>query len=386
MKHVPLSRSERGKLWTRLIIRALAAAAVILLIVFAAPPLVSLAAPFLPALVVAWLLNEPVRWLQRRLGFSRRTVSLILLLVILCVLGGLLYGLLRLALGQLRALAENWPALLEAAREGAENLIRRFSSFLPSGLVSGSGELMARLTSWLEGLDLTEGLAALAGKAPALIGEVSGFALAAAVFIMASYFITGDYPRLRFLLTDRMTGEMRKFCASVKELFFAAFGGYLKSQLLLSLGVFVILGVGFFVLGQSYGLLLAAALAVLDFVPLIGSGVVLVPWAAIRMLTGHWQGGVGLLILWGAASLFRRVAEPRILGGQTGLSPIMSLAGIYIGMKVGGVAGMILGPVILLVAVNLGRRGLFRTAAADVQLAFRDVRGLLREGDPRSSE
>ena len=379
MEHGPLSRRERGRLWTRLGIRGALVAAAVFLIRYAAPPLLSLAAPFLPALVVAWLLNRPVRWLQRRLGFSRKTVSLAVLLFILCLLGGAVYGLLRLALGQLRALAENWPDLVEDVRRLAVSLGDSLSRFLPSGLPAGGEELIARLADWLEGLDLVGRLTALAGKAPSVVSGLSGFAVSAVVFVMASCFITGDYPRLRFLLADRLSADTRRFCASVKNLFFSAFGGYFKSQLLLSLGVLAILAVGFFLTAQPYGLLLAAALAVLDFIPIVGSGTVLLPWAAVRLISGRWQGAVGLLAIWGITALFRRVAEPRILGSQTGLSPILSLAGIYGGMKLGGIPGMVLGPVILLVAVNLGRQGIFRPAAADLRLAARDVAELLRE-------
>jgi hypothetical protein len=74
------------------------------------------------------------------------------------------------------------------------------------------------------------------------------------------------------------------------------------------------------------------------------------------------------------------VAEPKILGNQTGLSPILSLVGIYAGMKAGGVLGMVVGPLLLLVLINLGKLGVFRPLADDVRLAADDVSALLRAG------
>ena len=383
MEHCPLTWRERGRLWMRLGIRAVLVIAVILLVVHGVPPLFSLLAPFVFALVVAWLFHPLVRWLQRKLSISRKVLSLILLILSFCVIGGVLYGLVRLALGQARSLLENWQVLVDEVLAGVDSVtawLNRLGRFLPAGVLTTGEDLAQRLVKWLQSLDLSGRIAALAGRAPSLVSGVSSFAVASVVFVMASYFITSDYPRLRFLLTDQVPADTRAFCGTVKKIFMEAFGGYLKSQLLLSLGVFLILAVGFFVTGQPYGLLLAAGLAVLDFIPIVGAGTIMVPWAVIDLITGKWQEAVGLLVIWGLIVLFRRVAEPKILGDQTGLSPILSLVGIYAGMKLGGVFGMIVGPLTLLVLINLGKLGIFRPTMDDLRLASRDVMGILKAG------
>jgi len=388
MERYPLSWQERGRLWMRLGIRAMLTAAVVLLAVFAVPPLFSLFAPFVFALLVAWLLNSPVRWLQRKLSLSRKLLSLVLLVLIFCVIGGAVYGVVRLALYEIRSLLDNWETLVEEFLIMVDSVTSRLNGldrFLPAGVLTTGEGLAQRLVAWLQELNLADRIADLAGRAPSLVSGLSGFAVAAVVFVMASYFITGDYPRLRFLLTDRVPADTRAFCGTVKNIFMGAFGGYLKSQLLLSLGVFGILTVGFFVVRQPYALLLAAGLAVLDFIPIVGAGTVMVPWALVRLLTGNWQKAAGLLVIWGLTVLFRRVAEPKILGDRTGLSPILSLAGIYGGMKLAGVLGMVAGPVILLVFINLGRLGIFRPTVDDLRMASRDVKGILKAGRRENS-
>ena len=159
-----------------------------------------------------------------------------------------------------------------------------------------------------------------------------------------------------------------------------AFGGYVKSQLLLSLGVFLILTAGFLFMGQPYGLLLAFGLAVLDFIPIIGAGPVMVPWAVVDMILAQYGEAAGLMAVWGVIVLFRRFAEPKILGDQTGLSPILSLVGIYVGMQAGGVLGMVVGPLLLLVCINLVKLGIFRPVLDDIRLAAEDVSAILRSG------
>ena len=123
--------------------------------------------------------------------------------------------------------------------------------------------------------------------------------------------------------------------------------------------------------------LLALGLAILDFIPIIGSGTVMVPWAVIDVLTGNWVHAVGLMVVWGIVCVFRRVAEPKAVGSQTGLSPILSLVSMYVGMRLAGVLGMILGPVLTLVVLNLAGMGLFRGLRADLSAAAWDVAAIL---------
>lgn len=387
MEHDLLTWPERGRLWLRLGIRAVLVIAVILLVVYAVPPLLSLLLPFVLALLVAWLLNPLVRWLQRKLSLSRKLISMVLVVLLFCVIGGALFGLAWAAVQQVISLFRNWSSVTDALLSMLDSVTQWLDGlgrFLPQSLQFSADRLFDAVSGWLRGLDIPGWLAGLAGQAPSLVSAVSSFAVSTVVFITASYFITGDYPRLRFLLTDRVSADTRAFCGSVKRIFMEAFGGYLKSQLILSLGVAVILAVGFSIVGQSYGLLLAIFFAVLDFIPIIGAGTIMVPWAVIDLITGHYIHAIQFAVIWGIIVLFRRVAEPKILGDQTGLSPILSLVGIYVGMRLAGVGGMIVGPLLLLVCINLTKLGIFRPVVSDLRMAVRDVRGILRESRGKS--
>ena len=140
----------------------------------------------------------------------------------------------------------------------------------------------------------------------------------------------------------------------------------------------LILLAGFVLTGQSYAVLLALLLAVLDFIPIIGAGTVMVPWAVIDLFLGQFGHAVELMVIWGIICVFRRVAEPKAVGSQTGLSPILSLVSIYVGMQVAGVLGMILGPVLCMVVINVCKTGLFDGLTADLRLAVDDTARFLR--------
>ncbi len=387
MEYTQLSWHERGQLWLRLGLRGALALGALALLVWVGLPLASLLSPFLFALVVAWVLNPAVRWLQGRSSGSRKVISMILVILVFAVAVGVLFGLGWVAVNQIRSLFDNRQSLLDELLDGVVNVINSVGGWLeglgglvPQGVLTSSEDLIGALLDWVRGLDYDRWLTEMAGQAPSMAANVSGFAVALVVFMMASYFITGDYPRLRSELTGRVPVMTRDFCRSVKHIFMGAFGGYIKSQLILSFGVFLILTAGFLLMRQPYGLLLAVGLAVLDFIPIIGAGTVMVPWAVVDMVLAQYGEAAALMAVWGVIVLFRRFAEPKILGDQTGLSPILSLVGIYVGMKLGGVLGMVVGPLLLLVCINLAKLGIFRPVLDDLALAAGDINAILRSG------
>ena len=393
MNDSPLTWGERAQLWLRLGLRAVLALGGLALAVWVGLPLLSLLSPFVLALVLAWGLNPAVKWLQRHSGAPRKAISMVLVILVFAVMVGVLFGLGWAAVGQVRSLLDNRQSLLDELLEGLAGVVNSvqgwlsgLGDFVPQGVITTGEDLMAAVLDWARELDFSGWLAQMAGQAPSMAANVSNFAVALVVFVMASYFITGDYPRLRFELTDRVPMVARDFCRSVKDIFMSAFGGYIKSQLILSLGVFAILAVGFLFMGQPYGLLLAFALAVLDFIPIIGAGTVMVPWAVVDMVLAQYGEAAALMAVWGVIVLFRRFAEPKILGNQTGLSPILSLVGIYVGMKIGGVLGMVVGPLLLLVCINLAKLGIFRPVLDDLSLAAADINAILRSGRKREEE
>ena len=387
MDNSPLARGDRAQLWLRLTLRGVLALGGAALVVWVGLPLLSLLSPFVLALIFAWMLNPGVRWLQRKTGISRKAVSLVLVVLVFAVIGGVLFGLGWIAVDQVRSLFDNQQSVLDDLLDGIVRVVNSLEGWLtglggivPKGVLTTSGDLINAIMDWVQGLDLPGWLTEMAGQAPSMAANLSGFAVALVVFMMASYFITGDYPRLRFELTERVPLVARDFCRSVKDIFMSAFGGYIKSQLILSTGVFLILAVGFLLMRQPYGLLLALGLAVLDFIPIIGAGTVMVPWAVVDMVLGQYSEAAALMTVWGVIVLFRRFAEPKVLGDQTGLSPILSLVGIYLGMKAGGVLGMVVGPLLLLVCINLAKLGIFRPVLNDLSLAASDIHAILRSG------
>lgn len=377
-----LTWRERGRLWLRLGLRLGVVLLAVWLIVRVGLPLVHLLMPFVAALVLAWLLNPVIRFLQKKLGWKRNVLSLILVLVCIFVVGVLAAGLVYSLVSQVASFLQNWQPLWSDTMYALSSITETLEEFLkplPAETYAQLSGLLERGVEWL-GSVVPQLLTRAAGSAGNVALSLPSWAIGFVIFLMASYFISSDYPHLRYKAAQGVPEEFRGFLRDVKGVAVDAFGGYVKAELILSSVIFLILLVGFFIMGEPYALLLAFILGVMDFIPIIGSGTAMVPWAVIDVVLGSYRHAIGLMVVWGIIAVFRRVAEPKVVGDQTGLSPIASLVSIYVGMRLAGVAGMILGPVVCLVALSILRGGVLDNTFADLRLAMSDIIAILKGG------
>lgn len=378
IRPLPLTRSQRRMLWTRLLIRLLIFVGVVLGLLLLGRPVLSLCMPFLLALVFTWL-TEPAReFIHSRWKIPRGILSLLFLLLVVGALGGIIAALVWKGWQEISALWVNWEDLWETFQGVYLQLSQTMEgwlSLLPAAVQDVVHDLSDRLLAWLH-----EAASRLVPKTTSAARSISSFVLAFLFFLMACYFTAADYPNLRDRAAKKTPASLRKVWDQLRRAFSAAFGGYLKAEATVSLGVMVILMIGFCIMRQPYWVLLAILLGVLDFIPILGAGTVMVPWAVISFILGDWKRGLYLLLVWGIICLFRRFLEPKIVGDQTGLHPLLSLLAIYVGMKLAGVGGMILAPILVIMFRNLWRAGMFRDTARDLSQAGRDLYAILHTG------
>ena len=109
---------------------------------------------------------------------------------------------------------------------------------------------------------------------------------------------------------------------------------------------------GLYILRIKYAPLLAALISVIDILPVLGTGTVLVPWAAAELLARDTAAGIGLLVLYAVITVIRNFAEPKIIGKEMGINPLFTLLAMFIGLKLFGFAGILLLPITLIVVVK----------------------------------
>ena len=360
----PLSRTRRQQLWVRLAIRGAIFVGLLLLVFVFGPPLLGYVMPFLLAFLFTWLMEPLLRFFQRRLRMPRKAGAIVLILILVAALGGIITAIVLRLWGEISSLINNWDQVWNTFQSTYQQLAQDMQHVILS--------LSDRLLAWLR--DMAYNL--VPGTTSAVRG-LSSFVLAFVFFLLAWFFTAADYPNLRRHLHEKTPKSIRHVGRQAKTAFAAAFGGYVKAEVLVSLGVMVILMVGFLLLKQPYGILLAVLLGVMDFIPIIGSGTVMVPWSIILMAIGNWERGIAMLAVWGVICVFRRVIEPKFVGDQTGLHPLVALLAIYVGLKIGSLLGMILAPVLVLMVRNLWQAGMFHATVRDLTLAARDMAALL---------
>lgn len=382
-----MSSVPTKKLILRISLRLVLIVAVLLCLGLIVPPLLGLFLPFLLAFVAATLLAPLVQKFAKRVGGWNFWSMLFVVLMLLAVTGVLVYAGYYLV-SQVTDLIRSWTSI----REGITDMLNQVSQFLSNNVHFTStdteqyilGHLQDGL-SWLTGKISTWAPTVVVGVGNLASGIVS-FLISLLFFIVAAYFMTADYPGLRKRLIAWVPDIIRPHMRHVKEAAGSAMFGYLRAQLILSGVVLVIVFVALLIFRQPYSLLIAIATGIIDIMPFFGSGAILVPWGVICLLVGNLKKAVFLLILAFALFLFRKLAEPKVVGNQTGLSPLLSLISIYVGMKLGGVAGMILCPIACMVVIGLYGMGFFTPTIQDFRMLFGRVLEAARlPGEARDS-
>ena len=191
---------------------------------------------------------------------------------------------------------------------------------------------------------------ALLSALPPLVG---GFVLslpAALLFVLisvvAAFYFSLDLPRVHGVIRRLFPPSAANALSALRADAFRLGLGYARSYLILAGIIFLIMLLGLSLLGVRYALLLSILLAAVDILPVLGIGVILVPWGIVTMAFGDTGLGIGLLVLFGAAEILRQVIEPKLLGAALGVHPLLSLFSLYLGARLFGLFGLILGPVI----------------------------------------
>ena len=317
---------------------------------FLLPLLWKCALPFLFAALLALCMERPVAFLVS-LGLKRQWASgLVLIGALGLVGGGLWLALSRLAyeLGQfLLQLPLLCSGLLENSR-----LQSRIYAFVVAAPVPMQEWLQATLDNLISG-----GLALPGRLYDYMTSLAAEFAaslplglLSLATALLAAYYFSAAWPTLGARLSRRLPEGCPALLAALSRHLKAALLAWLRTQGWLMLITFCELLAGFSLIGVSYALLAALVGALVDALPFFGAGTLLLPWALVAFLQG--ESPVGLLLLYGVTWLTRTALEPKLMGDQAGVPPLLSLATMYAGFRLLGIWGLLLAPALLFLAVS----------------------------------
>ena len=311
--------------------------------------------PFLLGGLLA-LSSEPiVKPLSRKLPRTAAAgigvlATLVLLLTILVVLTAAVVK-------ELGVLAGALPDLGIAAKGGLRSL-EDFLLRLASGMPAGIQPLLQQAVTGLfnsSSTILEQLLQRLPAMASAVFGWIPDRALALGTGILSGFMASARLPQIRQKFHQLSpSGILARYLPALRQLK-TALGGWLKAQLKLLLTSYCIVSAGLMLLGIPYGFVWALLIALVDAIPVLGTGTVLLPWALICLLQRQTLQAIGLLATYLTAMLCRSILEPRLVGKQLGMDPLVTLFALYAGYRIWGIGGMLLSPVICVATMELIR-------------------------------
>lgn len=352
----------------------------ILFIVLLLPRLLDLFLPFILAFGAASLLAPLVRRLTKKVGKVWNFWSMLFVLLLLLAATGLLVYLGYYLFSQISDLLGSWQKI----QSNASNLLVTISDFLDRNVTLPSTDaeeylmdMVEKASSWLSG-KISSWVPNMVSSVGSLASGIASFLISLLFFLVGAYFMTSDYPHLRESLVSHVPALIQPHMRHIRAATGTAMFGYMKAQAILSGIVTLIIFVSLLVWGQDYALLIAILCGFIDIIPFFGSGTVLIPWAVAELFLGRYPKVLFLLALSFVLFMFRKLAEPKVVGNQTGLSPLASLISIYVGMKIGGVLGMIFVPILCMVVISLHGVGFFDPTIEDFKLLLQRLLDVAR--------
>ncbi|MBR2889349.1 MAG: AI-2E family transporter [Oscillospiraceae bacterium] len=315
----------------------------------------TLVLPFLAGLALALAAEPAVRLLHRITRLNRGLCSFLGVSLCLVTLTALVLVLFAAGVRLLGRLGSILPDLEDTARQGLVSLqdwllslahrapegIRPLLTKGVLGLFDNGGSLYGQIVSQLPGL------------ATALVSHVTGGFLGLGTSILSAYLLSPRLPGLKEGFRRRIPEAWQARYLPALGRMRQALGGWLRAQFRLMLLTFAIICLGLLLLGIRYAPVWAAGIALVDAVPMLGTGLILVPWSLICFLQEDPVRGLGLLGLFAAATLARSALEPRLVGRQLGLDPLVTLAALYLGYQLLGIPGMLLAPLLAVAAAQM---------------------------------
>ena len=307
--------------------------------------------PFIIGGLIAWLVQKPAVIISKKTGLKRSAAATVLALAAFLLAAGLCVFLgfkLVEGAGGLISEISGYAGKLSVYFEDIKDKLDLFFEDLPKELTVLADNFYEKVTeTLLTGLtSLLSGLAAyLAKRAPA-------FLVSCIVSAVASCYIAADFPGLVRFIRSLFGRRFYENTLKVKNIFVNSVFKFMKGYAVLMLMTFLELLAGLYILRIKYAPLLALLISIIDILPVLGTGTVLVPWAAAELLARNTAAGIGLLVLYAVITVIRNFAEPKIIGKEMGINPLFTLLAMFIGLKFFGFAGILLLPITLIVVIK----------------------------------
>lgn len=348
--------------------------------------------PIVFSFIIALMLQPGVNAISKRTPIKRSLASIICLLLLVVTIGGIIFLIGASVVNYLKGFSDyikdlftNTSKLVEdihtwvlsKAHQLPESLSQKaipsiedfFSKIDTSTNAATAQSTVNAVASSSKGLKLdfasiskwittpVTGLISTALQIPSML-------LTGVITIVMTCFLTADFDKVSAFLASQMSEKHQKDFARAKHLLKTSFRKVLRAYGLIIIVTFVEMLIGLSVLKligvyrYPYVVIIAAATAIVDIFPVLGTGTVIFPWAVYSLITGNGGLSIGLIVLYVIMAIIRQIIEPRLVAGQLGLPPFITIIGMFVGLKLFGFIGMLIIPIFTIMIKLLNDEGI----------------------------
>ncbi|HEX6594615.1 MAG TPA: sporulation integral membrane protein YtvI [Bacillota bacterium] len=313
--------------------------------------------PFICAVILSLFINPIVTFLHEKVKIPRFLATIITLMFIFLFIVGIVFLIIAEVLQGTAYLAEQIPhhfvhlmaaidlLFVEKISPLFDKLATLFNTLDPAQ----QRKILEELETFIEFI-ATSGASLLKNfflKIPSFLSVIPHSMTIIFFMLLATVFITKDWYSLQEICNTYVPASIRRYGTELSIHFKDAILGYMKGQLLLICISSIIILIGLWIMNIKHALTIVLFAAIIDALPLVGTGIIFIPWIVYLFLTGHFPMTIHLSVLFMIVTIVRQLIEPKVLSSSIGVNPLLSLVVLYVSFQLWGITGVFLAPVIL---------------------------------------
>jgi len=305
-------------------------------------------APFVLAVIIASFMQKPAGALSNKTSLSKGTCAAILAAGVYFFAAGLMFFIIYRLFAFSGVVIDELPEVFTYISKVYEGFTARFYSHFEKHSPEMATEIFSVIKNSIG--NLTANVTGYISRIAAVIAKgIPSFLFSSIVALVASCYIAKDYERLGRFIKGFLSDKIFSNIIKIRKILYKSVFKLLKGYLILTLAAYIQLLFGFWILKIKYAPIVALIVAIIDLLPVLGTGTVLIPWGLVLIASSNTFTGFGLIVLYIVTVLVRNFLEPKIIGGQIGINPLFTLIAMFVGLKLLGVWGIIIFPIVLIV-------------------------------------
>lgn len=326
--------------------------------------------PFIIGLAIAFLMNPLVNFFEKKAKFPRSLAVLVSLILIFAVFAGIITLLIAEIVSGADYLAKVVPTHIETLIDYIENffaaqiipLYNQITSMFNNLDTGQQNTILDNIENVGKTIGSTLGnfIQSFFEKIPNIVSWFPNAATVVIFSLLATFFISKDWEKLSILAGKALPKKAKSSSKTVFSDLKKALFGFMKAQLTLISFTTIIILIGLLILRVDYAITIALVTGLVDIIPYLGTGLIFVPWIIYEAIIGEMSLAIGLGVLYIVVLVQRQVMEPKVLSSNIGLDPLATLVALFVGFKLIGFLGLIIGPVTLVLITTLHRAHIFK--------------------------